>query len=246
MRCSLQVFKSMRPSIHFRHFVSSRPHLSMAIVVGLLVGLLLPASWLLMTRLLTAWNIAVWSYLLTMGWMMMRADHHKVRAQALRQDERAELVLGALSVASVMSLVAIISQLSMLKNLSADEKLLHYGFTVITLLGSWFLVGTLFCFHYAHMYYRAARDSAARDSAAQDSAAPGGRPLRFPDGELHPDYWDFLYFSFTIAVAVQTSDISVHTREMRKTVLGQSVLSFFFNLVILGMSINIAAGLING
>lgn len=227
----------MRPSTHFRRFVSSRPHLSVAIVVGLLVGLLLPASWLLMTRLLTAWNIAVWWYLLTMGWMMMRADHHKVRTQALRQDERAELVLGALSVASVMSLVAIISQLSMLKSLSADEKLLHYGFTVITLLGSWFLVGTLFCFHYAHMYYSATRDSAARDSA---------RPLCFPDGELHPDYWDFLYFSFTIAVAVQTSDISVHTREMRKTVLGQSVLSFFFNLVILGLSINIAAGLING
>jgi uncharacterized membrane protein len=32
---------------------------------------------------------------------------------------------------------------------------------------------------------------------------------------------------------------------MRKLVLGQSVLSFFFNLLILGLSINIAASLLN-
>jgi uncharacterized membrane protein len=76
--------------------------------------------------------------------------------------------------------------------------------------------------------------------------APQDRlPLHFPDECLDPDYWDFLYFSFTIAVAVQTSDVSVTSRTMRKLVLGQSVLSFFFNLLILGLSINIAAGLLN-
>ena len=47
-------------------------------------------------------------------------------------------------------------------------------------------------------------------------------------------------------MAVQTSDVAVQTRLMRQIVLGQSVLSFFFNLVVLGLSINIAAGLING
>jgi uncharacterized membrane protein len=54
-----------------------------------------------------------------------------------------------------------------------------------------------------------------------------------------------MYFAFTIAVAVQTSDVSVKTTAMRGTVLAQSVLSFFFNLAILGLSINIAASLIN-
>jgi uncharacterized membrane protein len=37
----------------------------------------------------------------------------------------------------------------------------------------------------------------------------------------------------------------VTSRTMRKLVLGQSVLSFFFNLLILGLSINIAAGFVN-
>ncbi|AMP01530.1 hypothetical protein CAter10_4094 [Collimonas arenae] len=45
-------------------------------------------------------------------------------------------------------------------------------------------------------------------------------------------------------MAVQTSDISIMTRPMRKIVLMQSVLTFLFNSAILGLSINIAAGLV--
>lgn len=221
----------MRLSLPFHSFFRSRPHLSLAIAAGFAVGLLLPDAWKLMTRLLIAWNVAVWAYLVTMGWMMMRADHTKVRKVAALQDERSALVLATLSVAAVMSLAAIISQLSALKEMPPDEKALHYGFTVITLLGSWLLVGTLFCFHYSHLYY---------------NADANARPLEFPEGEKNPDYWDFLYFSFTIAVAVQTSDVTVQSQALRKIVLGQSILTFFFNLVVLGLSINIAAGLING
>lgn len=215
----------------FHSFIRSRPHLSLAIAAGFAVGLALPSSWDTMTRLLTGWNTAVWAYLVTMGAMMMWADHLKVKEMAARQDERAALVLATLSVAAVISLAAIISQLSALKDLAPDQKALHYLFTVITLVGSWLLVGTLFCVHYAHQYYLAPADQ---------------RPLQFPGGEQDPDYWDFLYFSFTIAVAVQTSDVAVQTRAMRKIVLAQSLLTFFFNLVVLGLSINLAAGLING
>jgi uncharacterized membrane protein len=46
-------------------------------------------------------------------------------------------------------------------------------------------------------------------------------------------------------VAVQTSDITVLSRSMRKAVLAQSVLSFFFNAAILGLSINIAASAVD-
>ena len=48
----------------------------------------------------------------------------------------------------------------------------------------------------------------------------------------------------TIAVAAQTSDISVMSGAMRKAVLAQSVMSFLFNAAIIGMSINIAAGMV--
>ena len=251
----------MQMPFRLRGFIRSRPHLSLAIGVGVVIAPFLPATWEPMTRLLVAWDVAVWSYLIAMGQMMMRADHVKVKAIAARQDESAALVLASLSLASMMSLAALISQLPTLQDMSFDQRALRYGFTILTLLGAWFLVGTLFCFHYAHRYYQAPAhqrplqfpgNEQRQDNEQRQPNGQAGQP-EHPHGkgpvfndEQDPDYWDFLYFSFTIAVAVQTSDVTVRTSAMRKLVLAQSVLSFFFNLVILGLSINIAAGLIHG
>ncbi|MQA37728.1 DUF1345 domain-containing protein [Rugamonas aquatica] len=211
--------------------IHSRPHLSLAVALGVVIGPLLPQAWPLLARLLTAWNIVVWSYLLMMGWMMMRADQHDIKRAACRQDEKGPVILATLSLAIMISLAAIISQLSTLKDLKTADMALHYGFVVLTLTGSWFMIGTMFCSHYAHLYY---------------IKNDGEKPLQFPDHDLTPNYWDFLYFALTISVAVQTSDVAVRSRAMRQVVLGQSVLCFFYNLAILGLSINIAASLING
>jgi uncharacterized membrane protein len=211
-------------------FIRSRPHLSLAITLGAVVGSLLPGTHSPLTRALIGWNAAAWVYLFTMGWMMMRASPQKVRQVVGREDESAGMVLSTLTVGAVLSLSAIIFELSQVPELSEQQKVLHYGFTAMTVGGSWLLVGVLFCFHYAHLFYRAPANCL---------------PLRFPGDLQDPDYWDFLYFSFTIAVAAQTSDVTVMTRGMRKLVLGHSVLAFFFNLAILGLSINIAAGLLN-
>lgn len=211
-------------------FIRTRPHLSLAIGLGIVVGLLLPNADRPITRSLIGWNAAVWAYVLSMLWVIMRSSPHKVRAIASKQDESAGMVLLTLTICSVLSLSAIIVELGQVPHLSPDQRVLRYIFTAVTVFGSWILVGILFCFHYAHMFYR---------------APAGSLPLRFPDQLPDPDYWDFLYFSFTIAVAVQTSDVTVMSRGMRRLVLGHSVLAFFFNLAILGLSINIAAGLLN-
>ena len=110
------------------------------------------------------------------------------------------------------------------------ERLGHYAFTGMTILGSWLLVSMLFTFHYARMFYRSPTNN---------------RALAFPDAEENPDYWDFLYFSFTIAVAAQTSDVAVMSRAMRKVVLAQSILSFVFNTSILALAMNVATGLVS-
>jgi len=44
---------------------------------------------------------------------------------------------------------------------------------------------------------------------------------------------------------LQTADVSIMSRPMRKIVLAQSVLSFLFNMVIIGSSINVFASLIS-
>ena len=115
------------------------------------------------------------------------------------------------------------------KDLVTSERLLHYGVTGLTVIGSWLLIGVIFSVHYARLYY------------TWDGKEPA---LRFAEGLKKPDYWDFLYFSFTIGVAVQTADVGVATRDIRKIVLAQSLIGFLFNTAILGFSINIAAGLV--
>ncbi len=211
-------------------FIQSRPHLSLAIAVGVVVGLLLPNTEAPLTRALLGWNAAVWLYLMTMMWVIMHSDHRRVREIADKQDENAGIVLLALVLGAVLSMSAIIWELGDIPHLKADQRPLRYAFTALTVLGSWLVVGMLFCFHYAHLFYL------SREKV---------RPLQFPAEMNQPDYWDFLYFSFTIAVAAQTSDVTVQSRHMRKLALAQSVLSFFFNVAILGLSINIAAGMLN-
>lgn len=209
-------------------FLRNRPRLITAFATGFCAALLLPEEWDVVTRALLGWNAAVWSYLLLMGALMVRASVSKVREIADREDEGAVAVLAIISIAATLSLAAIIVELTTVRNAPAVVRLWHYAFTASTVFGSWCLVAVVFTFHYARSYYR---------------QPPGRRGLRFPDDDTaQPDYWDFLYFAFTIAVAAQTSDVTVMNREMRKTVLAQSVLSFIFNAAILGLSINIAAG----
>ncbi len=118
------------------HIVRSRPHLSAAIAVGALAGVFLPSHWKPLVRLLSAWDIAVWTYLITVGWMMMRADHREVKRIAARQDERAATILASLVVATVASMIAISSELASLRDMPASERGLHYAFVVLTLVGS--------------------------------------------------------------------------------------------------------------
>jgi uncharacterized membrane protein len=210
-------------------FVRHRPRLSIAVLTGVAVGLFLPSNLSTVTRALVAWNIAAWSYLVLMGWLMARADHARVCEIAQQEDRSGVAVLSIMSVASIVSIAAIVLELASVRDLKLSMKLTHYGMTAATVFGSWLLVATLYTFHYARMFY---------------TAAPERRPLQFPEGEMNPNYWDFLYFSFTIAVAAQTSDIAVMTRSMRKTVLAQSILAFIFNVAIVGLSINIAASLV--
>jgi len=92
------------------------------------------------------------------------------------------------------------------------------------------LVPTVFTTHYADMYYSANDDD---------------RPLHFPQTPM-PVFWDFAYFSFTIAAACQTADVSTQQAGIRKVVIAHTLISFLFNASILGFAINVTAGLIGG
>jgi uncharacterized membrane protein len=209
------------------HHLRVRPYLMGACAVGLACALLLPAP-NAVTRALVGWNAAVWLYLVLLGWMMVRADHGRVQRAAVAQAESAATVLALVSLAAVASLVGVVFELSAAKQPGLAHAWWHVLLALATVLGSWTLLPMVFALSYASVYYRA-----------------HGGGLRFPDDDpqFRPNYADFLYFSFTIAVASQTSDVSVSTAAMRRVVLLQTLLSFAFNATILAFSINIAASL---
>lgn len=214
-----------------RQTVRARPRLFISILAGGASVFAVPLQSDTVTKALIGWNVTVWIYLALVGWLMVRSTHVRVQSIAEQEDRGAGIILAIMSTAAIVSLAAIFLELSTTRNLPAGDRLAHYAFTGATVFGSWCLVATLFTVHYARTYYRSPVEH---------------RALQFPDNEASPDYWDFLYFSYTIAVAAQTSDISVMSRSMRKIVLAQSILSFFFNLAILGLSINVAASLVGG
>ncbi|MFV3333514.1 DUF1345 domain-containing protein [Pseudomonas sp. NY15437] len=211
-----------------RALLRTHPRLVSAVVVGLLVAL---ASYPLapMTRVLLGWNCMAWLYVLLIGWLALRAEPADVRRLAEIEDENAEAVLVLVTVAAVASLGAIIVELATAGDAGGSDRIIRYAFTASTVFGSWFLIGVTFTMHYARQFY------------STDAAQP---VLRFPEGEQNPDYWDFLYFAFTLSVAVQTSDVEVASRAMRKVVLAHSVIGFLFNTTILGLAINMGAGLV--
>lgn len=211
----------------------THPRLTIAIALGVVAGVasaILAPAITLTSKCLIAWNVAGWVYMVLIMLRTSNSNANDVRRIAEVEDENAGLVLVLVCVAAIASLAAIVLELSGIKDMAAGDKAVHYAFTGLTIVGSWLLIGVIFSMHYARLFYNWKGEDAA---------------LRFADGEQNPDYWDFLYFSFTLSVAVQTSDVGLATREMRKVVLGQSLICFVFNTAILGFSINIAASLFN-
>jgi uncharacterized membrane protein len=205
----------------------SRPRLLTATALGIAAFLLLPGAHGVVTRGLLGWNVAVWIYLMLVAAMMLRADETHLRRSSVAQSEGAFTVLAIVALASMASLVGIVFELSAAKAPGVPHAWPHVAFALVTVAGSWLLMPTMFALTYASLYYR----------------VDHGSGLQFPhdDTEVHPDYDDFLYFAFTIAVASQTADVSVSGRAMRRLVLLQSVLSFAFNTAILAFTVNIAA-----
>ena len=105
------------------------------------------------------------------------------------------------------------------------------SFTLVVALASaplgWLVLHTVAAFRYAHLFY---------NDRNEDGYLT---PLKFPECQ-DPGTWDFMYFSLVIGMTAQVSDVLVQTTKMRQTVLEHSVVSFFFNTVLIAMAVNAA------
>ena len=209
-----------------------RPKMLVGMGVGLVGALLVPGDHSAVTRGLIGWNIGVYLYLALMAASMFQADHGRTREVAIAHKEGALAVSTILVGAAFASLAAVIFELASTKATGgAHREFSPVLLTMITVAGSWLLIPTLYTLNYASLYHREEHGSGLKFPEQADGA------------EYFPDYLDFLYFAFTITVAMQTADISITDRRMRRVALVHQIVSFIFNTMILALTINIAAGL---
>jgi uncharacterized membrane protein len=206
------------------------PRLWIGFLAGIAVFFFLPHDWSMLNRVLVSWNGGVVLFLALIAFWMTHLNAEQICTKYIEEDESAPFILVVVIVAAVASLFAILEPLATIKQVSGAVRAAHFALAAVTLVNSWLLVPTMFATHYADMFY---------------SVTDEDRPLHFPNTPM-PVFWDFAYFSFTIAAACQTADVSTQSAGIRKTVIAQTLISFLFNASILGFAINVTAGLIGG
>lgn len=213
------------------HRFRVRSRLFLSSIFAFTISFLLPSWFNLYTRILSIWDAGTICFLILSWVLMAEAIPKTMRRNAQSQDEGRITILGLITAAACVSLLAIAF---ILKEAKTDSNLIIFYviLALITIVGSWLLVHTIFAMHYAHEYYQ--------DHKTDTDSEAGG--LDFPD-DINPDYGDFLYFSFVIGMTSQVSDVKITSGSLRRLALLHSILSFFFNTVIVAMSINIIAGL---
>ena len=197
------------------------------------VYLACPAALPVATRALLAWNAGALLFIALVSHMIWRSADGSIRARAFLEDDNQWVLLLFGTGAACASLAAILAELVAVKDLTGADKALHIGLTTVMILSAWTFIHLLFALHYAEEYY-------ARPAGAKAGSRAG---LRFP-GEKEPTYGDFLYYSFVIGCACATADVETVSKMMRRTTMAHGVVAFFFNTIILALTINIGAGLV--
>lgn len=208
-----------RPSIGNR---IAPAHFILFAVVGviavLIAGMLLD-EW--RRALMVGFDVAGLLFLLSVAPLLHTREGASIQAHARDNDANRVVLLAITFVVLVVLFVAI-----------ATETLRHSPepFTkiliVVTLVIAWLFSNTVYALHYAHLAYR-------------DGAKCSG--LSFP-GTDEPLYWDFVYFSFTLGMTFQTSDVTIGDQAIRRIVALHAMAAFAFNIGVLAFTINVLGG----
>jgi uncharacterized membrane protein len=184
--------------------------------------------------ILSGWISGVLCFLLLVVLMANNATSQKTCYRAQRQEAQHTATFLLVVITACMSIFAIGWLQTNNQNMSESTLALKVGLSLVAVVSSWFLTHTVFALHYATCYYH-------REPLLLEDGFTGG--LDFP-GEAEPDYWDFMYFAFTIGMTAQTSDVAIPSVPMRQLAIAHGIISFFFYMVIISSSVNVASGLL--
>lgn len=187
-----------------------------AVVIGATVGWpYAPAGWIVAAILYVSWT---WTLIAHMDAVQTKNHARRAHEDGTRHWSHSIVVL-----ASIASLAGVGYLLLAENSKGGDVVAAIVG--ILSVAASWFAVHTVFALRYARLYYTGRGDG-----------------IDFhQDGD--PTYADFAYVAFTIGMTYQVSDTDLNARDVRRTALGQAMLSFLLGAIILAVTINLVAGL---
>lgn len=197
-----------------------------ALLAGAIATLAFAAFAPVVVTVLAGWDTAGLVLLALAWWHIWRLGADETAKRAAGDDPGRTAVYALVLLASGVSLFAATAIAH-----HADTLVLDPNVLVLLCLGtvglSWALTHTSFTMRYAHLYYR------------DDDEGRGG--LDFPGG-AQPTYFDFAYFSFTIGMCFQVSDVTISSGQIRRAVLLHALMSFAYSTVILAFALNLTFG----
>ncbi len=187
---------------------------ALAIGLAALIPVLGPAQ-----GMMAAFDIAAALFLAVVV-PLLDSKASEMRTHARNNDANRAVLLAISCVVTLVILVSVASEMPSMKSP------VTVSLVVVTLVLSWLFSNTIWALHYANLFYTG-------DDKGKDKAG-----LRFPDCK-EPNYWDFAYFSFTLGMTFQTSDVEITHTSVRGQVTAHCLAAFVFNIGVLAFSINV-------
>jgi uncharacterized membrane protein len=184
-------------------------------------------GWVL--RSLSAFDAGVLTLLLFDFIIIFGTKTDVIRKRAADEDPGRTLIWVIVLLGSAVGLFAAAYVLRRAHSLAPESPSYAWVLSLTAVISAWLLSNASFTLRYAHLYFR------------DDGSGEGG--LEFPGNET-PDALDFAYFAFTVGMCFQVSDVVITSKPIRRTVLMQSLLSFAYNTIILGMALNLFFGML--
>lgn len=201
---------------------------SLGVGLGILINRLEGWTWQL--SFLLGWILATSSFLILQTIVIVHADGPMTRERVfnVKLDRRGLTVLTIfLSILGNGIVGQLLTEVG--KHPLGHSRLL-VQLSVIAVLLAWFLLHTAFGQHYARLYYE------TKDTHGRPFKEGRRSGFRFP-GTENPNYLDFLYIALKMGLTY-SSDVIVENPVMRHNVMVHSLVSFFFNAVVLAGALN--------
>jgi uncharacterized membrane protein len=185
------------------------------------------------TRIILGLNV----FLITLVALTYVAMSSATVDQTIAWAKQKQLIRHTAIIASIAATLIGIAAIAVMLHSQKGEahwlRTVHLGASMLALLFGWIAAQMTIAVQYMRIYYR------HRETGPGAHADP---ELTFP-GQSTPDFWDFMYFSFTIAMCFQTSDVSINGTELRRLTLLHAIYSFFFVAAVIGFVVNILSNL---